>query len=70
MSTLKDWDSKLRFALGMASIVVLLLVSCFGNYRREIRVASVGNTTTQLSREERKQLLSKFFDVGDHRMVR
>lgn len=68
MSTLKDWDSKLQFSFGLASIVVLLLVSCCKNCRREIPVASVVGRKTPLSAEERKRLLNTFFEIGNRRL--
>lgn len=75
MSTLEEWDNKLRLGLAMASIIILLLIwarqrliSYIDNRRSESTEAS-NNETTHLSREERKQLLNKFFDLGKHRMV-
>lgn len=68
MSTLEEWDNQLKFGIGMASIVVLLLASCFGNCRREIPEASSVGKSQHLSAEEYKQLLNKFFEMGKLRL--
>jgi hypothetical protein len=68
MGTLDGTDSKLEFGLGMVGLVLLLVVSCFGNCRREVLPEETGENTP-LSTEERKQLLNKFFDVGKRRKV-
>jgi hypothetical protein len=65
MNTLEEWDSKLLFGLGMVSIVVLLLIFCFGGASR----AAAPVVEEHLSTLERKRLLNKYFATGKHRMV-
>lgn len=74
MSMLDEWDHKVQLGLGTGSIFILLVIWTYqrlqlyfdSRSRREIPTGSAENK--QLSIEERKQQLNKFFEMGKHRL--